>query len=292
MTHVTLLDGGMGQELVRRSGKAPTPLWSTSVMQEQAGLVQTLHEDFIKAGADVITTNAYTCTPCRLARDANESLFEPLQITACEIALKARDSVGRSTVKVAGCLPPLVASYRPDLALGDDESRRSYQRICDIQSRYVDLFICETMSSIEEALIAGTVACETGLPTCMALSLDDEKPYRLRSGELLSDALQALAELPLQALLLNCSRPETISHAWPILSAGSHVATGAYANGFTAIDALKPGETVSSLEARHDLGPQAYANFAMEWVANGATMVGGCCEVGPEHIACLRERLG
>jgi S-methylmethionine-dependent homocysteine/selenocysteine methylase len=67
--------------------------------------------------------------------------------------------------------------------------------------------------------------------------------------------------------------------------------TGAYANGFTAIDGLKPGGTVDALEARRDLSPAAYADFAMSWVEQGASIVGGCCEVGPAHIRCLRERL-
>ena len=65
----------------------------------------------------------------------------------------------------------------------------------------------------------------------------------------------------------------------------------AYANGFTSIETLKPGGTVASLEARHDLGPEQYAAFAMNWVRNGARVVGGCCEVGPAHIAELARQL-
>ena len=55
--------------------------------------------------------------------------------------------------------------------------------------------------------------------------------------------------------------------------------------------ALKHGGTVDVLGARDDLGPATYAEFAMGWVAAGATIVGGCCEVGPAHIAALRDRL-
>ncbi|WP_287024081.1 homocysteine S-methyltransferase family protein, partial [Cobetia sp.] len=63
---VVLLDGGMGQELVRRSGREPTPLWSSQVMLDQPELVRDLHLDFIRAGARVITLNTYTATPQRL----------------------------------------------------------------------------------------------------------------------------------------------------------------------------------------------------------------------------------
>ncbi|MGQ7844642.1 homocysteine S-methyltransferase family protein [Granulosicoccus sp. 3-233] len=291
MHEVVLMDGGMGQELIRRSGKAPTPLWSATVMLEQPELVEALHVDFIQAGAEVITINAYSSTPERLARDADVSLFDALQTGACEVAQRARDKAGNDKVRIAGCLPPLVASYRPDLAPGTERSLQLYRQICDMQARHVDLFLCETMASQAEAVTAAGAACETGLPTWLALTLDDRNPQKLRGGDDLSDVLAALRELPLQGLLLNCSRPETIEAAWQTLIAGTEFPVGAYANGFTAIDALQPGGTVSSLQARNDLPPEHYADFAMRWVTQGASMVGGCCEVGPEHIACLRRRL-
>jgi S-methylmethionine-dependent homocysteine/selenocysteine methylase len=112
----------------------------------------------------------------------------------------------------------------------------------------------------------------------------------LRSGETLAEGVAALRELGVDARLLNCSRPEAISAAWGVFAAGDGV-TGAYANGFTSIDGLKPGGTVDALEARRDLSPDAYADFAMSWVERGASIVGGCCEVGPAHIRRLREGL-
>ena len=81
-------------------------------------------------------------------------------------------------------------------------------------------------------------------------------------------------------------RPEAVSQAIPILKQ-SRFAFGAYANGFTAIDALEPGGVVDVLEARHDLDPEQYAKFAAEWLDAGASIIGGCCEVGPEHIQAL-----
>ncbi len=291
MNDIVLLDGGMGQELVRRSGQPATPLWSATVMMEQPQLVEELHVDFIRAGAEVITINAYTMTPERLARDADERLFESLQTSACEVALRARDKAGNDKVRITGCLPPLVASYRPDLAPGTARSLEMYRRICEIQARHVDLFLCETMASRAEAVTAATAACETGLPVWLALTLDDRDPGKLRGGETLESALLALRELPVQGLLLNCSRPETIDDAWSQFADISWLPVGAYANGFTSVDDLQPGGTVSSLQARNDLSPEHYADFAMRWVNQGASMIGGCCEVGPEHIACLRRRL-
>jgi len=111
---ITIIDGGMGQELYRRSGKPASPLWSAQVMLDTPGLVIVLHREFIEAGAQIITLNSYAATPERLTRDADISSFEPLQKAALKAAHAARDQAGLP-VRIAGCLPPLVASYHPEL---------------------------------------------------------------------------------------------------------------------------------------------------------------------------------
>lgn len=291
MKTVTLLDGGMGQELVRRSGKEPSPLWSAQVMLEMPELVEQLHLDFILAGAKVITLNAYSATPERLTEHGKADKFNALQTAAAEVAISAREKSGVEGVKIAGCLPPLVASYHPELAPPEAVSLAHYRRIVDVQSPYVDFFMCETMASRSEALYAATAALESGKPVWVALTLDDEKPACLRSSEPWQEAVNAVQNLGVDALLLNCCRPESISAVWESFVAHCDVPVGAYANGFTAVTALKPGGTVDALQARLDLGPKDYATFAMDWVEKGATLIGGCCEVLPAHIEQLRREL-
>ena len=291
MQSVTLLDGGMGQELVRRSGKEPSPLWSAQVMLEMPELVEKLHLDFIHAGSRVITLNAYSATPERLTQHGEAGKFDELQTAAATVANSARDKSGIEGIKIAGCLPPLVASYHPELAPPKEISLAHYRRIVAAQSPHVDFFMCETMASQSEAVYAATAALESGEPVWVALTLDDEKPACLRSAEPWQAAVEAVQKLGVDALMLNCSKPESISAVWEAFVAGCDVPVGAYANGFTAVTALKPGGTVDALEARHDLGPEDYAKFAMDWVDKGATLIGGCCEVLPEHIAQLRKEL-
>lgn len=287
---VTLIDGGMGQELLKRSGAKPTALWSAQVMMDQPEIVRDLHIDFIKAGARVITLNAYSATPERLARDADESLFEGLQQNAINMAIEARDMAGIDGVRIAGCLPPMYASYRPDQSPEIDIMIETYKRVVAVQQAHVDLFMCETMASIAEATAALTAAKPSGIPVWVGLTVTDDNSSTLRNGDQLSDAVAKLDELGADAKLLNCSKPEAISAAWQSLCSGEGP-IGAYANGFTSIAALQPGGTVESLEARHDLGPDNYAEFAMRWVEQGASIVGGCCEVGPAHIAAIANRL-
>jgi len=287
---VTLIDGGMGQELLKRSGAKPTPMWSAQVMLDTPDIVRELHADFIKAGARVITLNSYSVTPERLERDGLASDFERLQKSAMDIARAARDQVGRTDVRIAGCLPPLVGSYRPDQAPEFDVMVDTYKRIVEIQKNHVDLFMCETMSSVEEAQAALTAALTSDLPVWVGLSVADDDSGLLRSGQPLEDAITSVDKLGASAKLLNCSKPEAINACWKVLASGQGP-IGAYANGFTSIGALEPGGTVDSLAARQDLGPESYAAFAMHWVKQGANIVGGCCEVGPEHIAAIAKRL-
>lgn len=288
-TSITLLDGGMGQELLRRADAEPTPLWSSQVMIDQPDLVREVHADFIAAGADVITINAYSATRCRLGPAGIERDYERLQILAATLAVEARGD--RDDVLIAGCLSPYGWTYRPELAPPFDELWPQYAETAALQAPYVDLILCETMGSIDEARAAVTGAAATGLPVWVSWTLHDDDTARLRSGERLDDAVEAIAELEPAAIMVNCSVPEAFAAAMPALANGT-TRFGAYANGFSHIvDGYAPGSVTTVLGHRHDLGPVAYADVALGWVGQGATIIGGCCEIGPEHIAELSRRL-
>ena len=105
MRKIQLLDGGLGQEIFRRSGMPAHPLWSTKVMMDQPEIVKEVHKDFLQAGARILTINSYTCTPTRLARDGQLEWFERLQVQACRIA---RQAVEESEVPSAEVKSPAV----------------------------------------------------------------------------------------------------------------------------------------------------------------------------------------
>ncbi len=291
MTKITLLDGGLGQELHKRSRLPAHPLWSLHVMRECPELVQAVHEDFIRAGARVLTLNTYTATRARLVRHGDPDWFEPLQRQAHDLAAAAREASGDpfGPVQLAGCLPPLVGSFRADVVPPEDECREQYRSIVEAQPQ-VDGFLCETMSAVREGRVAAEVALSTGKPVLLSFTVRDDGSAALRSGEPVEDMVAAVRDLPLRGLLLNCSTPEAIRRALPALAA-SELPFGAYANGFESVDALRPGGTVDVLTTRKDLGPDAYVEFALDWLESGATMVGGCCEVGPGHIRWLHDTL-
>jgi S-methylmethionine-dependent homocysteine/selenocysteine methylase len=298
MNAITLLDGGMGQELLSRSSRPITRLWSADIMWNEPTLVRDLHCDFIKSGARVITLNSYTATPERLARENELAQLAGLHKSAMRAAQDAIEIAQCDGVKIAGCLPPLVASYQPEVFLTYAQSLDSYRRLVELQIGASDVFLCETMASITEATAACTAGLESGKPVWLALTVSDTHFGQLRSGESLSDAITALASLGAEAILLNCSQPEAIAACWTQLSAatklpakGKKLKIGAYANGFVSIESLHPGGTVDVLETRQDLNPQQYANHAIQWAKNGASIIGGCCEIGPAHIKALHEKL-
>ncbi|MGB1387485.1 MAG: homocysteine S-methyltransferase family protein [Paracoccaceae bacterium] len=291
MTKVALLDGSIGQELVKRGSETPTPFWSTSVMLHHPDLLRAVHDDYVAAGATVVTTNTYAVLYDRFEQMGDLGVPVPEIVSrALEIAQAARDAAGAG--RIAGALGPLMASYRPDRCPPPNEAAEMYAKSIAHLENQVDLLLFETMASVEQAEGALLAASQTNLPVWLAVTVDDYNGTRLRSGEPISELAPLVATHRPQAVLINCSRPEAITDALGVIKDMTDT-FGAYANGFTEISEgfLEDAPTVDALSQRTDLGPDAYADIAMSWVDQGATIIGGCCEVGPAHIAVLADRL-
>ncbi|SNR65296.1 homocysteine S-methyltransferase family protein [Puniceibacterium sediminis] len=289
MSVITLMDGGMGQELIHRAGGAPTPLWATQVMIDTPDLVGAVHDDFFAAGARMAKTNSYAVHRDRLVGTGYEDRFAALLRTSVDQAVASRDRAGGGLA--AGCLGPLRASYRPDLHPPAEEAIPLYAEVAQILTPGCDLLICETVASLDHARSVLKGASSAGLPVWLSLTVMDTDGTRLRSGEPLA-AVQEIAQGGAQAILVNCSAPEAIPAALQILSHAS-LPFGAYANGFERItpEFLLDKPTVESLSARRDLTPEIYADHVLRWADIGATLIGGCCEVGPAHIAAVAQSL-
>ncbi len=289
--HVVLLDGGMGQELVKRSARPPTPLWSTTVLLEEPKLVADLHADYIDAQARVITLNNYTATPWRLAQHGLSHELPALHAAAIAAAQQGRKQAkSEHPVVVAGCLPPLVSSYQAEDVPSADQCALDYRLLVEVQQAGVDLFLCETLSTVLEVQEATRAAVATGKPVWVGMTVDDQDGTRLRGGESLAQGAQAAADAGAQALLINCAWPEAVSQGLVVL-AQFGLPFGGYANGFSHAAALKKGQTVAHLSVREDLTPEAYTAHVLHWLSLGARIVGGCCEVGPAHIEHLGQAL-
>lgn len=289
MSAITLLDGGMGQELVHRAGDQPTPLWSTQIMIDHPGMVTGVHADFYAAGATIATTNSYAVHLDRLVRTAMEGRFADLHAMAMAEAQAATAAHGSG--RIAGAIGPLGASYRSDLHPKPDVAQPLFAEVAEQLVGGSDILIGETIVSVAHARDLLAAVLPFGKPVWLALSVNDTDGTLLRSGEPLADVLPVVQQ-GADAVLINCSTPEAIPVALDIIREVG-LPFGAYANGFEHISAgfLEEAPTVDALSLRRDFTPELYADHVMGWIAQGATIVGGCCEVSPTHIAEIAQRL-
>jgi S-methylmethionine-dependent homocysteine/selenocysteine methylase len=286
-----LLDGGMGQELINRKASGQGVLWSAKALFSSPDAVVAVHEDYIRAGADVITTNSYACIRNNFEPEGLVDRLGEMNRLSAELAQRARDACGKP-VLIAGSMGPQNGSYRPDLVGSYKETEALYREQAEYLGPYVDFFICETLSCRRESRAAIAAALTIGKPVWLSWSIEDSGAANLRSGEALVDAWQDIKYSGVSAVLLNCSPPEAIGKALPQLIELSDLPVGAYANAFTPIPEKWDFHGDASIPpSRTDVTPEAYAKHALGWVEAGARIIGGCCEVGPAHIAELNHRL-
>jgi len=288
----------MGKHLERSGAPFRQPEWSALALIEAPAAVRVAHSDFIEAGAEVIIANAYAVVPFHLGDDGFAARGAELAGLAGQLAREAVEASDRQ-VEVAGSLPPLYASYEPD-KFRPDEAPAAWDVLVAAQTPHVDLWIGETVSSITEArAIVAAVKRGPGPDRLwMSFTVPDEAPgaeVRLRSGETIADAVAAVGD-DVEAILFNCSPPEAIGVALGHLhdALGSNprgVRTGAYANAFVPkLEGYAANEVL--LERRDELTPERYHEISAEWVANGASIIGGCCQMFPEHIDALTALKG
>jgi homocysteine S-methyltransferase len=201
----------------------------------------------------------------------------------------ARDAAGRG--RLAGSIGPLGASYRADVGPEHDRATRLYAEVAAIIAPQVDVILGETIATLAQARALLEAALPTGRPVWLSVTVDDRDGTCLRSGEPVA-GFAAIARDGASAVLANCSAPEAMAAALEALSAAD-LPFGCYANGFQEIteDFLKDKPTVDALQARPEMVPELYADFAEHWVRQGATIIGGCCETTPAHIAAIARRL-
>ena len=132
-----ILDGGMGQELVKRAGKA-TDLWSMQALLDTPEIVRAIHDEYFAAGAEIATTNTYSILPDRLISKGLIEQLIPRTRSACEMAVAARDVHGSG--QVAGSLGPLGFSYQPDKAPPAEQAAEVYADMAQLHAEYCLLY--------------------------------------------------------------------------------------------------------------------------------------------------------
>ncbi|MFN8523225.1 MAG: homocysteine S-methyltransferase family protein [Chloroflexota bacterium] len=282
-----ILDGAIGTEILRRD-----VTWADHQVIDRPTVIRAIHEDYVRAGADVISTNTFQLTRRALynhfrddahreyigARDLPDRA-EKLLHAAARLAVESRDAVadGRP-VAVAGAITTLEWCFRPDLSPSPTQARAEYREtIQTLADAGCDLVLVETVNSVSEAASAAQAARDVGLPCWMAFVPDEDG--KLFSGETMADAAAAMAPLGVAAVLLNCAPPDDCRAGLEKLADAGYPAAGIYPH----IGRFDPPEWLFTDE----YPPDRYLAEARGWHRTGARVIGGCCGTTPDHIARL-----
>jgi len=127
---VLLMDGAMGTELIREGLDLSLPLWSGDINLTHPGYVSKIHEEYVQAGADIVTTNTFRTTP-RTYIHAGYSKLEA-KVRARKSLNSAVDLAKKSAGEkcyVAGSIAPLEDCYSPERFPGDEEALEEFYEL-------------------------------------------------------------------------------------------------------------------------------------------------------------------
>jgi len=288
-----ILDGGMGQELLRRGLKPQGTLWSAAALIEEKyhQLVTDTHLDFINAGADVIVTTTFTARRIRLIQNKCEEHFERINTKAVELALKARD-ISKKNLLVAGGLPNQYQTYSENL--GDDLSliEKNFYDQAKLLKSNIDFFYLDVMGSGKECEIALKTIKSFNLPVLVGVHI--RKNGKLPSGENISDIVKKYKEENWLGIIAACFHPESYEIITKELK-NLNIPYGFKLNAFKDIPddyaAREPsiwgkgGNPTKILGSREDITESKFYEFVKKFKDDGATILGGCCEIRPSHIS-------
>ncbi|MGB3717853.1 MAG: homocysteine S-methyltransferase [Candidatus Promineifilaceae bacterium] len=295
-----ILDGGLATELEARGHDLSDDLWSARLLLDAPEVIREVHCDYLEAGADCIISASYQGTiegfiKHGLSQDKAKALLE----LSVELAVEARDRFWRDKLNRSDRVKPIVAAsvgpYGAFLADGSEftgaydlddvgllEFHRDRWRI--LSATRADILACETIPSLTEARILGELLLETGHRSAwMSFSCKDGK--HISDGTPLAEAITVLDNIEnLVAIGINCTAPRYIS---------SLIAEARKTTEKPIIVYPNSGEHYDTVRRRWtgDADTQAFANACQSWQAAGASLIGGCCRTGPEHIRLVRQSL-
>ena len=289
---VRILDGGMGQELLNRGMKPKGTLWSAHALIDKNchQMVIDAHLDFINSGAEVIVTTTFTARRSRLIQNDCEEYFEKINIKAVELAQKARD-ISKKEVLIAGGLPNQKQTYSADLGEDLDLIKKNFYDQAKLLKHGIDFFYLDVMSSGLECEIALKVIESYNLPVLVGIHLKDSG--QLPSGEKVIDIVKKYKNNKWLGIIMACVSPE----AYEAVINDLQKLDIPYGFKLNAFKKIPEGYTVASkdqwgnagnpitvLGKNSDLNESKFYEYAKKFMKNGATILGGCCEIKPSHI--------
>ena len=287
-----ILDGGMGQELLNKGLKPKGTLWSAHALIDETchQMVVNSHLDFINAGAEVIVTSTFTARRNRLIQNNCEKYFEKINIKAVELAQKARD-ISKKNILIAGGLPNQKQTYSADLGKDLDTIEKNFYDQAKILRKGIDFYYLDVMSSGLECEIALKAIESFNLPVLVGVHLRDNG--LLPSGEKIEDIVKKYKNKNWLGIIMACISPK----AYEAVANDLKKIDTAYGFKLNAFKKIPEGYTVASKDAwgnagnpntvlgkNTELNESRFYEYVKNFKENGATILGGCCEIRPSHI--------
>ena len=283
-----VIDGGMGTLLEKSGVPMDGKVWSGRAVLTHPDAVRQAHEAFIKVGAKVIITNTFATARHMLEPGGLGDRVKDINLNAVKLAQQARDRVATEPVAIAGSICEWTFSDDPTWHTPEAVSRSIREQVELLTEAGVDLIALEMCQESIFSVAAADAAMESGLPIwigmsaqthrgCNTLSVFDHKALDFEN------LVEVLARYP--AMMMN------IMHT-PVLDVDKAIEiVKKYWNGPVGIYPESGYFAMPNWQFVDVIEPDELAKTAQTWIDNGVRMVGGCCGLGPEHIAALRRAL-
>jgi len=295
-----IIDGGTGSQLQAEGVPMDHVAWSARANLEHPDVLQHVHEEYIRAGAEVIIANSYAASRAALEPAGLGDQVAEANRSAVRAALRAREAAATGPVAVAGSMSSFSPIDMDAGSLGRPHSGPAaedprFPSLADFREQAgllaesgVDLIALEMINARSYGRAALQAAAETGLPVWLGIS-----PFRREDGTLIGlpeqgdgesfeDLLSALTDPAPAAVTVMHAKPEVTLDAIEIIRRHFAGPIGVYA---------ETGDWQPPNWVFDGLTPAEYLQQAITWADRGAQLVGGCCGVGPEHIRLLADGL-
>lgn len=292
-----VLDGGLATELEHRGADLNDPLWSAKMLIESPSLIRAVHLDYLRAGADVISAATYQATFEGFERRGIErAQAAALMRSAVDLAASARDEYWSAAPDPARGRPLVAASvgpygamladgseYRGHYGVGDRELAEFHRPRLEVLARSgAELFACETIPCLREALVVARLLEEFALGAWISFSCRDGAHDC--EGDDIGACAAALGDHPrIAALGVNCTAPRFVEELLSRMREHTQRPLVAYPNAGRLYDTRDKRWTGPAEE-------RSLADQVSRWYGAGARLIGGCCGTTPEDIRGICER--
>jgi homocysteine S-methyltransferase len=292
---VVILDGATGTELQRRGAPMDDLSWSATAIVTHPDVIRDVHRDYIRAGADIITTNTFGTLSLSLIGTRLENRVAEVNRRAVELAREARADSDRS-VCIAGSMAGMIGTvYWRDAKSSHDAVRAAYRQQASVLAEAgVDLLFLEMTQDIDVGVAAVEGASEAGLPLWVAFSCNFMSALKGDQRPLVAQARDG-TEHPFEHLIapvmaaggevagVNHSEVDMMDRALEVIFKQWSGPVSAYPN---SGDWTPPNWGFDTV-----ISPSGFVAAAQSWIARGVQVIGGCCGIGPDHIRLLSERV-